>query len=75
MSPDGILGANVSAMRYGVVLSTDDKCVRVARITPELYKDIHDRFAELVTFVGYMPINNEYRLQFNKFDIQLKKEI
>lgn len=75
MSPDGILGANVSAMRHGVVLSTDDKCVRVARITPELYRDIHDRFAELVTFVGYMPINNEYRLQFNKFDIQLKKEI
>jgi hypothetical protein len=75
MTEGGVLGASVSEVRHGVLLSTDANVLRVARVTPELYRELSDSFAQLVAFTGYLPVNDEYKLRLNKFDIKLKKEI
>lgn len=58
----------------GIVLAVNGGTMEVATVTETVYKQIHDDFKSLVTFVGHLTITEQYKLSINKYDLMLKKE-
>ena len=74
MTPQGKPLVSEGEERYSVVLGMTEDRISFAGISPELYQSICKDPSGFVTFVGHMPLNGEYKLKINKFDIKLVKE-
>ena len=74
MKAKGSLKIHTSEERVAIVLAVEDGVMEIVDISPKVYNLICNEFSSLVTFVGHLPITEEYKLNINKYDLMLKKE-
>ena len=74
MKAKGSLKIHTSEERVAIVLAVEDGVMKIVDISPKVYNLICNEFSSLVTFVGHLPITEEYKLNINKYDLMLKKE-
>ena len=74
MNSKGGIKLHMTDELIGIVLAVNGGTMEVATVTETVYKQIHDDFKSLVTFVGHLTITEQYKLFINKYDLILKKE-
>lgn len=74
MNSKGGIKLHMTDELIGIVLAVNDGTMEVATVTETVYKQIHDDFKSLVTFVGHLTITEQYKLFINKYDLIMKKE-
>ena len=74
MKSKGALKIHTSEERFAIVLAVEGSVMKIVDIAPKVYDLICTEFSSLVTFVGHLPITEEYKLNINKYDLMLKKE-
>ena len=68
MNSKGGIKLHMTDELIGIVLAVNDGTMEVATVTETVYKQIHDDFKSLVTFVGHLTITEQYKLFINKYD-------
>lgn len=74
MKSKGALKIHTSEERFAIVLAVEGSVMKIVDISQKVYNHICTDFSSLVTFVGHLPITEEYKLNINKYDLMLKKE-
>ena len=74
MKSKGALKIHTSEERFAIVLAVEGSVMKIVDISQKVYNLICTDFSSLVTFVGHLPITEEYKLNINKYDLMLKKE-
>lgn len=74
MKSKGALKIHTSEERFAIVLAVEGSVMKIVDISQKVYNHICTDFRSLVTFVGHLPITEEYKLNINKYDLMLKKE-
>lgn len=74
MKSNGALKIHTSEERFAIVLAVEGSVMKIVDISQKVYNLIYTDFSSLVTFVGHLPITEEYKLNINKYDLMLKKE-
>jgi hypothetical protein len=74
MKSKGTLKIHNSEERFAIVLAVEGSVMKIVDISQKVYNLICTDFSSLVTFVGHLPITEEYKLNINKYDLMLKKE-
>ena len=74
MKSKGAIKIHTSEERFAIVLAVEGSVMKIVDISQKVYNLICTDFSSLVTFVGHLPITEEYKLNINKYDLMLKKE-
>jgi hypothetical protein len=62
MNSKGGIKLHMTDELIGIVLAVNGGTMEVATVTETVYKQIHDDFKSLVTFVGHLTITEQYKM-------------